>query len=186
MRVEKGSLSKEDEMKIKYAWKNASELGPVKSKKRIIFKIIISIILLIIIFIGIYFYFLLRPVDLVEPRFSTENAGIITEQDFSNYLESHPAIQDLPEDSYIELNLGEGGYLISEEQVLIQELGDLESDIDVTIPEEYLSMVEEVGLCQTIGEITKEGDFEIDTNLSTFELINKYKGLLKYKDCLEV
>jgi len=168
------------------AWEKTSESGPVKSKKKRIFKIIISIILLIIIFGGIYLYFLFKPANLVEPKFSTENGGIITKQDFSNYLESHPAIQDLPKDSYIELNLGEDEYLISKEQVLIKELGNIESDIGVAIPEEYLSMVAEVGLCQTIGQIAKEGDFEIDTNLSTMELINKYKSLLKYKACLEV
>ena len=184
------------EWKGSSALKRAPGLEPVKSKKVKIFKIIISIIILIIILVGIYFYFLLNPIELVEPLFLTKDRDIITKTDFSNYLESHPIINDLPEDSYIELSLGEDKYLISEGQILLENnsedqlsinnLEDIESDIDVSISEEYLSMVAEVGLCQTIGEIAEEGNFEIDTNLSTFELIKKYKGLLKYKDCLEV
>ena len=167
-------------------WENVHKTEHGTTRRGKIIKVFIAIFIIIFLIMGIYLYSLLRSVELIEPEFLTENEGVITKQDFSNYLESHPAIQELPEDSSIVLNLGENEYLISEGEVFIEESGDIESDIDVSIPEEYLSMVAEVGLCQTIGEIAKEENFEIDTNLSTFELIKKYKGLLKYKDCLEV
>ena len=168
------------------AWENVHETEHGIIRWRMIIKIFIGIFLIIILFIGIYLYFLLRPVELIEPEFLVENEGIITKQDFSNYLESHPVIQDLPKDSYIELNLVEDKYLISEEQVLIQEVENIGVDIDISIPEESLARIAEVGFCQTIGEIVEEGNFEIDTTLSNAELINKYKGLLKYRDCLEI
>ena len=66
-------------------WENIHKKEHGTTRRGKIIKVFIAIFIIIFLIIGIYLYSLLRSVELIEPEFLTENEGVITKQDFSNY-----------------------------------------------------------------------------------------------------
>jgi len=125
---------------------------------------------------GIWIYNLIKPVTLEEMK------GInMTKEGFSEYLEEHTLIKELPEDSDISLKLN--GYSYSLGQGIVEESSNSESDLEISIPEDYISKIGEEGLCEVMGEGLSSGEIEIETELSESELVWKYRDVLKYREC---
>ena len=145
-----------------------------KTKK---FFLIVSLTILVAFLIsGIWIYSLLKSVEINEVK------GInLTKEGFADYLEKHILIKELPEGSDISLKLN--GYSYSLSQGVVEESSNSESDLEISIPEDYIAKIGEEGLCSAMSEGLDSGEIEVKTELSESELVWKYKDVLKYREC---
>ena len=145
-----------------------------KTKK--IFLIVSLTILVAFLILGIWIYSLLKSVEINEIK------GInLTKEGFADYLEGHTLIKELPEGSDISLKLN--GYSYSLSQGVVEESPNSESDLEISISEDYIAKIGEEGLCSAMSEGLDSGEIKVKTELSESELVWKYKDVLKYMEC---
>lgn len=146
-----------------------------KRTKKIFLIVSLAIVLLFLIS-GIWIYNLLKPVGIYEVK------GInLTQEGFSEYLEEHILIKELPSSADILLKLN--GYSYSLGQGVVEESPNSEADLEISIPEDFIEKIGEEGLCSVIGEGLNSGEIEVETELSESELVWKYRDVLKYREC---
>jgi len=143
-------------------------------------KLTIAVVIVIILLgAGIYAYDLLRPV-----KFGVHQPVVLTSENLPGYLSRIDLIQDLPEDSDIQVNFGGNKYSITGGVVRAGALEDPEVVMD--LPEEYIGRIGEVGLCQATGEAVRNREISVETKLSEAELAWRYKKLLRYRECVGI
>ena len=97
------------------------------------------------------------------------------------YLSMYNIVDDLPGDAEIQINFGEYKYYVSGNSVLE---GDIEgADLQVWLPEEYISLIGLEGVCEAMSEANRNGEIGIEIYESEASLAWKYKGMLKYRNC---
>jgi len=159
-----------------------NKVGSKWSTKKIVLLTILSIIIIAIIVVGILAYQILKPVEINEQK-----GIILTNEELPGYLENHQLIQALPDESNIQLTIGENEYIIEDGEVTPiseENLAEVETDISIEIKEDAASKIGELGLCGAAGELAETGSVEIETNLSEKDLAWKYRDLLKYRECI--
>ncbi len=141
--------------------------------------LVLSVLAIALIFAAAYVYDGIAETELREATGLVVNA-----ESFPVYLETHPLFDDLPEKTNFEINFGDDSYAVSGRSVTANVFAE-NPDFSVSLPEEYASRIGEVGLCAALKEATDNGEVEISTTLSKFELFLKYRKLVKYRDCLK-
>ena len=147
-----------------------------KSKRKFI--IILIILIILVVGLGIYYSFF-KPV-----KTGKHIPIALNEENLPGYLESLNIVQDLPKEANIQINFGDNKYSIKKGNV--QEGGEENSDVEVSVPEDYIGKIGQEGLCSALQEAVQDGEINFETSLSNSELLWKYKGLLKYKDCIDI
>lgn len=100
--------------------------------------------------------------------------------DISNLMESE-FVQDLPKNAVIELKLGENYYTVSKNSVTV---GKPENpDLTISLPAKYMNDIS-AGLCETVKRANQNRELGMEIHASQTSLMWKYRGMLKYKDCL--
>lgn len=110
---------------------------------------------------------------------------IVSEQSFPTYLETHPAIESMPRSSSIGLVIGDKNYEIEGHSVYLSNEEIVDKDIKVTLPENYETLIGELGLCEAIRKASKDNDISVELHASKAVLLLKYRKLLKYGGCLK-
>jgi hypothetical protein len=118
-----------------------------------------------------------NAVQVAEPR---NQKSLGSERSISS-LGSEQIVEDLPDKAVISLKIGEKDYTVLKGE--IKEGKASSPDIAVTLPAKYASGFSN-GLCNAVREANKNGDLQVEIFASKSSLTWKYKGMLKYKDCL--
>ncbi len=87
----------------------------------------------------------------------------------------------MPKKAVISLQLGENYYIVERGSVKAGKASD--PDISVYLPVEYVRDISR-GLCYVMGKAEQEGDLWMDQHGSDAAMMWRYKGMLKYKECL--
>jgi hypothetical protein len=114
--------------------------------------------------------------------FDFRDPVVVTSNNLPAYLSDFAVLDDLSKKSKIHLKFGNSlDYTITKGNV---ERGIPDDpEIIIALPEEYISKLG-YGVCGAVQEAVQNGDLEIETSLSKTEILWKYKGLLKHRDCL--
>jgi len=104
----------------------------------------------------------------------------ITYQNLAPILSQSSMIQSLPSNSNIALRIGEKEYILAREGV---REGKANSDIIISLPEKYLSVLTNTNFCSVIQQANKNRDLGFETNLSTVSLAWKFRSMYKYRAC---
>ncbi len=109
---------------------------------------------------------------------------IVSEESFPTYLETHPAIESMPRSSSVGLTIGNTNYEIEGKNVnKISEHS--EEDLKIILPENYETVIGEIGLCEAIRKANSENQLKVELYTNKAILLMKYRKLLKYSECLQ-
>ena len=100
----------------------------------------------------------------------------------AEFLQGSEFVADMPKKGIIGLNVGKSMLTIKKDLVLEEEAVD--ADIYIYLEESYLDEMKRRDICEVLSEAFDEGGVYTETSLSKAELSWKYKGMLKYRDCL--
>lgn len=100
--------------------------------------------------------------------------------DISGLLQSE-MIRDLPEKSIVSLRLGGEYYTISKDSIIRGR--PTNPDLTILLPLNYANQISN-GLCGMIKSANTNGDLGIEMHSSKTSLMWKYRGMLKYRNCL--
>lgn len=109
---------------------------------------------------------------------------IVSELSFPTYLETHPAIESMPKSSSVGLVIGNKNYEIEGKNVN-QITEHSEEDIKITLPENYETVIGELGLCEAMRKASKDNQLKVELYTNKIFLLLKYRKLLKYGGCLQ-
>lgn len=109
---------------------------------------------------------------------------VVSEGSFPTYLETHPAIESMPKSSSIGVVIGDNSYEIEGRSVYTTN-SEVTNDIEIMLPENYETIIGELGLCDAIKKANSENDLKIELHASKATLFLKYRKLLKYSECLK-
>ena len=109
---------------------------------------------------------------------------VVSEGSFPTYLETHPAIESMPKSYSIDVVIGGNNYEIEGRSVYLNN-DEVDSDIKVILPENYESIIGELGLCDAIRKANRDNDLKIELYANKATLLLKYRKLLKYSECLK-
>ena len=147
-------------------------------KKAIIF----VIVLLVLAGLGYWAYY-----NYVKLSSSVWIPVEINSASLPSVLEQFRLVDDLPEDSRIEINVGDNSYIVEKGNVEVQdgESNSGEVDAKVSLPEKYFKVFGEKGWCDGLKEANANGDLNVEIEEGKKkDLLWKYKSLVKYKSCL--
>ena len=148
----------------------------MEKKTKIILLSFLVVILIILLVLGIYVYLLLMPAEFEELK------GInLDKEGFSDYLEEHILVQELPKDANVKIKIDDTSYSVS--QGVVKEMEVENQDIEIIISENYLSKIGEEGLCEVMDEGLESGEIVVKTALSESDLAWKYRNVVKYREC---
>ncbi len=105
----------------------------------------------------------------------------VTMETLPAFLESTEFVNDLPRNSKINLLVGDNEYMVTKNSVESGSYPD--PDVTITVPESYVEQMDN-GLCETLSTAWDNGDIGVETSLSNLQLAWKYKGMMKYRSCL--
>ena len=149
----------------------------VKKRKNKTKYIVIATILIIFVIGIIIYYYIFKPVK-IGKHIPVE----LNKENLPSYLENLNVIENIPKKTDVQLNFGETEYNIKGKDV---NQGETENpDFVISLPESYIDKIGEKGICEAVQEAIEKNEITIETTLSGTELFWKYKGLLKYKDCI--
>lgn len=109
---------------------------------------------------------------------------------FEDFLLKQQIVKDVPKKGKISLKFyhfvgdcrkWDKIYLLNNGKI---EENNAKADIEIWMPTNYISKIQEKNLCDTIAEAKTKGDFGQSVNVDNTKLMWTYKGLLKYKNCL--
>lgn len=106
----------------------------------------------------------------------------VTLENLPNVMEQTPYVQELPRGALIELYIGSTPYTIVKGS--LEEGSPANPDVTIKIPEKYLSVMGQYGVCAMVYAANKAGELTVEAHQSGTSLGWKYKTLVKYKDCL--
>jgi len=148
----------------------------MEKKTKKILLVLSLIIFSMLLLSGIWIYNLLKPVGIDEIK------GIdLTKEGFSEYLEEHALIKELPKNSNVLLKLNGDSYFLG--HGIVKKYSNSEADLEIVIPENYISKIGEEGLCIVMSEGLNSGEIKVETELSESELVWRYRDVLKYREC---
>ena len=122
--------------------------------------------------------------DSSNTKISEATGLVVNLQSFPVYMETHPLLKDLPNDSSISLIIGGQAYGISGKEIQVDRVVK-DADISIELPSGYESRIGEIGLCSAVKEALQKGDLKFETSISKTKLLMKYYKLIKYKECVE-
>lgn len=123
-------------------------------------------------------------IDSLNGSFNEATGLVVDSESFPTYLQTHPAIESMPKSSSIGLAIGNNQYEIDGRDVyFIDER--IDSDIQITLPQDYESVIGELGLCEAIRKASKENSLGVELHTNKATLFLKYRKLLKYSECLK-
>ena len=106
---------------------------------------------------------------------------VVTPENLPGFLSSLDITHSLHKDAVIYARFGELDYAVTRGNAIE---GEPENpDIIITLPKEYIGKLG-YGPCGAIQEAIQNNELEIETSLSKGQLLWKYKGILKYRDCV--
>ncbi|MSS74034.1 hypothetical protein EXS72_00135 [Candidatus Pacearchaeota archaeon] len=108
---------------------------------------------------------------------------VVSAESFPIYIETHPLIKELPKDSAISLVIGNKIYRLSKNHLEIDKQIE-KSDVIISLPNGYESIIGEKGLCNSVKDAVKNEELKFETKISKTKLFLKYRNLIKYRDCL--
>ena len=108
----------------------------------------------------------------------------VSAESFPTYLETHPAIENLPNKAAIEIKIGENDYEIDGQNVHLSNNDVKDKDIKISLPEGFETVIGELGLCEAVKKAYNENTLSVETYASKVNLLLKYRNLLKYNDCI--
>lgn len=161
-----------------------------------IFGILIILILMVIGISLVIYGIINEKTPKIENKPSTTGKAIIansiTKENLDLFLEKQDFIKNLPDNSIIALRIYnienneqkiEADYTITKGSV--EKKSPENYEVEMLIHSKYLP---ELGsnLCDTMKKAKTNGDLKINTFLSAGDLIWKYKGMLKYRNCIGV
>ncbi|MEK6894378.1 MAG: hypothetical protein AABX10_02860 [Nanoarchaeota archaeon] len=123
-------------------------------------------------------------IDSFKGNLNEATGLIVGEDSFPTYLETHPAIESMPKSSSIGVIIGENNYEIDGRSVYLNN-GEMDNDIEVILPENYETIIGELGLCDAIKKANSDNDLKIELHANKATLLLKYRKLLKYSECLK-
>jgi len=148
------------------------KLKSIKNRK----VVISAVIILLVVIIGIAFIS-----NKITGKAVAWEPVVVTSENLPTFLSSLDITNSLHEDTVIYARFGELDYTITKGNAFS---GKPENpDITMTLPEEYIGKLG-YGPCGAIQEALKNGDLYVETDLSKGQLLWKYKGILKYRDCI--
>lgn len=100
--------------------------------------------------------------------------------DISDLLESD-MVKDLPNKAVISLKLGNEYYTVKKDSVSAGRPAD--PDLTISLPLSYAGQLS-LGLCQMVKNANANKDLGIEMHASQTSLMWRYRGMLKYRDCL--
>jgi len=137
---------------------------------------ILIVIILIVVIIGIAFIS-----NKITGKAVAWESVVVTPENLPGFLSSLDITHSLHKDTVIYARFGELDYTIIKGNAFN---GRPENpDITMTLPEEYIGKLG-YGPCGAIQEAIRNGELDIETSLSKGQLLWKYKGILKYRDCI--
>ena len=137
----------------------------------------------VIIFLGLAFSMFLF-IDSFDNKFSEATGLAVSSESFPTYLETHPAIENMPKSSSIGIVIGNRNYEIEGKNVYLSDKQKI-NDIKITLPEDYEAVIGDLGLCEAVRKATKNNEFGVDFHINKAILLLKYRKLLKYGGCLK-
>jgi len=155
---------------------------------------VVGIIIGLLLAGGVYAYFFIYNKPVVNPSPSNHTSVpfkpvIVTKETLPVYIQKQEMVKSLPDSASIGLKLynfnsgereWEESYVITKGKAV---LGSVDScDLVILIHSKYVPALG--NFCPTIQKAKTNGDFGIETNMSQTALLWKYKGMMKYKDCL--
>lgn len=139
----------------------------------------LGIALLLAVAFGMFIF-----IDSFNGKLNEATGLVVEEKSFPTYLETHPAIESMPKSSSIELVIGNKNYEIKGGNVRAS-AEELQGDIKITLPQDYESIIGELGLCEAIKKANRENQLKVELYESKAVLLFKYRKLLKYSECLQ-
>ena len=106
---------------------------------------------------------------------------VVTPENLPVFLSSLDITHSLHKDAVIYARFGELDYTIIKGNAFNGRPKN--PDITMTLPGKYIGKLGQ-NPCGAIQEAIRNGDLDIETYLSKGQLLWKYKGILKYRDCV--
>lgn len=149
--------------------------------------VLISIPVLLLIICGILYISYLSPFD--EKKISGPTVNI-TYQNFAEIISQNPLVNDLPVDGSILLIFYDKKTSAKEKEFFLTkgkvEEKDVVGDITLSLPSTYMQGLTNKNLCEKITSANNNNELQFSSSISDKELLWKYKGMVKYKDCLGI
>lgn len=123
-------------------------------------------------------------IDSFNENLNEATGLIVEEKSFPTYLETHPAIESMPKSSAVGLVIGDKNYEINGGNVYLSN-EELQNDVKITLPQDYESVIGELGLCEAIKKANRDNQLKVELYESKAVLLFKYRKLLKYSECLQ-
>lgn len=123
-------------------------------------------------------------IDSLNGNLNEATGLVVSEDSFSTYLETHPAIESMPKSSSVELVIGDTSYEIEGHNVYVSEK-QIDHDLKISLPEGYEKVIGELGLCDAMRMANKDNSLNVELYSSKTMLFLKYRNLLKYGECLK-
>ncbi len=139
--------------------------------------------IVVLIFLSVAFSMFLL-IDSFNDKLNEATGLIVSTDSFQTYLETHPAIENLPKKAAIEIQIGENDYEIEGQNVKLSNKDVDEKDIKISLPEGFEGVIGELGLCGAVKKAYNENTLNVETYASRVSLLLKYHKLLKYSDCI--
>lgn len=174
-----------------------------KPKKKVwlrVFLILILVFILLILATGSYIgynYFLKKPVPVRTsvPLNYTQRVweyGYVNYSDVAEEMQDSDFVKDLPPRARVVLeiyNYTEGQYFTEKiyliENNQIREVSSMpENDLWFAMSSKYLVNFQKEEFCYVVQSSRKNEELLSGSNLSDAQLLWKFKGMLKYRDCL--
>lgn len=166
---------------MKKKWMISSLLNKENSK---FFLIAIALIIFILILCN-----LPKINNFLSGNVVNEDFSVINKENIGNYLEKQNIVKDLPRDAIILIRLynfnsgsrqWEESYAVKKANV---KKGDIENpDLIITMNSKHVSELKDV--CSAVKKAKTDGDLSFELKISNVKFLWKYKGMLKYKECL--
>jgi hypothetical protein len=141
------------------------------------------LVFIVVLFLGLAFW-MFSFIDSFNSRISEATGLVVSADSFPVYLETNPAINDLPGGASVEIAIGDNLYKINGRDVSPIKSEDAKKDIKIFLPEGYENVIGELGLCGALKKAYVNKEISFETYSSKMMLFLKYHKLLKYNSCL--
>jgi len=96
-------------------------------------------------------------------------------------LKDNEIVKNLPNSAIISLKLGDEYYTVKKNSVTAGK--PIDPDITISLPKSYSTKLSE-DLCEVFRKANQNKEIAVEIHSSQSALLWKYKGMLKYKNCL--
>ena len=164
----------------------------MKNKK--LFYVYVGVLVMLLVF-GILFLNSKVSSNVIKSKTNsgTSKPVVVTKDNLDKYLEGNSIIKDMPKKGtallYFYNNDGERKivetYTIKGRDVTRGNTNLDNVDVEIYIDESYLSEVGR-GFCSAIQKAKNDGGLSFNIKISELDLLWKYRGMVKHKDCFGI